>query len=199
MVPKEMNAEPSPEVLRGRLIAIGGSAGAVRVLRELLSGLRLEVPIVIVLHVAPGRDDGLRRLFGSHCLMPVEDPIDKSPIKPGTVYFAPPDYHLLIENGGTFALSVEPKVNYCRPSIDVFFDCAADVYGAGTIGVVLSGANEDGAAGARRIRSAGGTVLVQEPSGCEVPTMPLAAIKAAAPQIVADVGRLTAILSRVCL
>lgn len=193
MVPQEVIDAPA----RARLVVMGGSAGAVGVLRGLLAPLHIKVPIIVVLHVAPGRNDGLRLLFGRECVMPVQDPVDKAPVEAGTIYFAPPDYHLLLEKNGTFALSVGPKVNYCRPSIDVLFESAADVYQPDVVAVILSGANEDGAAGARRIREVGGLIMVQEPTTCESAAMPLAAIQTAAPQVVGNTQTLAGILAKV--
>ena len=107
------------------------------------------------------------------------DADDKQWIKPGTVYFAPADYHLLVEKG-EFSLSVDEAVHHSRPSIDVLFESAADAYGAALIGVILTGANDDGAAGARRIKSRGGLVVAQDPKTAEAPAMPAAAIAAGA-------------------
>ena len=102
------------------------------------------------------------------CALPVCEAADKEPVRPGTVYFAPPDYHLLIDAGPSLALSADELVNYSRPSIDVLFESAADVYGARLLGIILTGANEDGAAGLAAVHAAGGITIVQEPDSAQV-------------------------------
>src|SRR5690606_25233530 len=138
-------------------------------------------------HLAPGRGNAVRALLETECRMPVLDVLDKSPIENGNIYLAPSDYHLLVESNRSFALSVGPKVNYSRPSIDVLFESACDVFGPDLVAALLSGGSSDGAAGAKRIRDAGGVFMVQDPLTCEARTMPDAAIESASPQVVAAV------------
>ncbi len=161
-------------------IVIGASAGALEALSAILPALSADfpLPIMIVVHVPPDRRSILSELFQSKCLVRVKEAEDKEPIAAGTIYFAPPDYHLLVEAGRTLALSSDEPVLYSRPSIDVLFESAADVYGAGLVGIVLTGANHDGAMGLRAIAEAGGTALVQEPADAFASAMPEAALAA---------------------
>ena len=117
-------------------------------------------------------------LLRDKCLMNVQEAEDKEPIAAGTVFVAPPDYHMLVESEAYLSLSADEPVNYSRPSIDVLFESAADAYGAELVGIVLTGANDDGARGLRAIVKAGGTALVQCPEQSYAPTMPSAAIEA---------------------
>jgi two-component system chemotaxis response regulator CheB len=161
-------------------VVIGASAGAVEALSVLLPALtaRCQATVLIVVHQPRDRPSLLVELFEPRCVLPVREAFDKEPVQAGTVYFAPPDYHLLVEQGPQLALSVDELVQFSRPSIDVLFESAADVYGKRLMGVILTGANEDGAAGLKAIRRAGGMALVQEPASAQVPFMPAAAIKA---------------------
>jgi two-component system chemotaxis response regulator CheB len=167
-------------------LVIGGSAGAIDALRVLLPKLAdgLRIPVVVVVHLPPRRKSLLCKLFGDLCAVPVREPFDKQPLAAGSIWFAPPDYHLLIEPERCFGLSIEPPVKYSRPSVDVLFESAAHAYGAGVTGVVLSGASDDGAQGAMTIRQRGGQVYVQAPADAQVSTMPEAAMRAADPQFV---------------
>jgi len=160
-------------------VVIGVSAGGITALENILpvfpEGCRLS--ILIVQHMASGGENYLVQHFNSRCSLPVREACDKEMIKSGTIYFAPADYHLLVEQQKTLALSAEAKVNYSRPSIDVLFQTAAEVYCERLVGVVLTGANADGAAGLARVQELGGLTVVQSPETAEVDTMPKAAIK----------------------
>ncbi|WP_129644400.1 chemotaxis protein CheB [Peristeroidobacter agariperforans] len=160
-----------------RAVVIGGSAGALEVLRMIVRELpqSLSCPVVIVIHL-PSHSSGLAELLGVDTPLTVKQAEDKEPMVAGTIYIAPPSYHLLVEAQRSFALSVDPPVHFSRPSIDVLFETASDVYGAGLIGVLLSGASEDGAAGLQEIHAAGGTTIVQSPLSAEVAIMPAAAL-----------------------
>lgn len=159
-------------------IVIGASAGALEALSAILPALRadFDLPIMVVVHVPPDRHSVLPELFGAKCRVPVKEAEDKEPIAGGTIYFAPPDYHLLVEMDRSLALSSDEQVLYSRPSIDVLFESAADAYGPGLVGVVLTGANHDGAKGLRAVVEAGGRALVQRPQGAVASAMPEAAI-----------------------
>lgn len=165
-----------------RAVAIGASAGAVQALLTILPTLpaNYPLPVFIAVHVPPDRGNGLVPLLQASCALEVVEAEDKETVRPGTVYFAPPDYHLLIERDGGLALSWDEPVNYSRPSIDVLFESAADAYGAGLIGVVLTGANNDGAAGLRAIMQMGGEAFVERPSEAYASAMPEAALAACA-------------------
>lgn len=190
-----MNPELSALKGRYRAVVIGGSAGSIQVLRELLPPLSPSVPVIVVVHLSTQEPSTLYSLLAEDCAVPVQVPVDKQRIEPGVIYAAPPDYHLLIDTGERFALSVGPKVNYSRPSIDMLFESASDVFGRALIGVVVSGANCDGAKGAARIRESGGLVMVQDPITAEAPQMPSAAIEAADPQWIGAVAGMVRLLS----
>jgi two-component system chemotaxis response regulator CheB len=161
------------------IIVVGTSWGGLAALRELVGELPpgFGLPLVIVQHRHKGPSQLLPSLLQDSTRLPVCEPEDKAPIEPGNVYVAPTDYHLLIEDGH-FALSTDEPVRYSRPSIDVTFVSAADTYGEDTVGVVLTGANADGARGLKRIHDRGGLALVQLPSSAQGPTMPAAALQA---------------------
>jgi two-component system, chemotaxis family, protein-glutamate methylesterase/glutaminase len=161
-------------------IAIGASAGAVQALSCLLPALPADypLPVMIVVHVPPDRTNMLVPLFRDKCRIPVHEAEDKETIRGGQIYFAPSNYHLLVEGDRSLALSADDPVLHSRPSIDVFFESAADIYGSTLAGIVLSGANHDGAAGLRAIAAAGGVALVEDPVNAYAPTMPRAALEA---------------------
>lgn len=160
-------------------IVVGGSAGGLDAVGTILGALPpgFSIPILVVLHVAPSQPSYLAELLGDRGPLSVCEAQDKQPIVPSTVYIAPPDYHLLVEKQLCLALSVDELVLFSRPSIDVLFESAADAYGAGVVGVLLTGANSDGTRGLRRIRAAGGFAIVQDPATAESPEMPAAAVK----------------------
>ena len=161
-------------------VVIGASAGGVQALSQVLPAMPSDfpVPVLVVVHIPPRRDNALVNLFAGKCRIPVKEAEDKEPLEPGIIYFAPPDYHLLVEANGTLALSSDEPVNHSRPAIDVLFESAADAFGTGLAGIVLTGANSDGAEGLRAICAAGGHGIVQDPVSAEVDTMPRAALAA---------------------
>ena len=161
-------------------VVIGASAGGVQALSHVLPALPADfpAPIMVVVHIPPRRDNALVDLFARKCRLAVKEAEDKEPIASGTIYFAPPDYHLLVETTGTFALSSDEAVNHSRPAIDVLFESAADAFGPGLVGIVMTGANQDGAQGLRALCAAGGQGIVQAPATAEVATMPEAALAA---------------------
>ncbi len=163
-------------------VAIGASAGAVEALTQILPALPEEypLPVLVVVHVPSDRSNMLVPHFQAKCRTQVREAEDKEPICSGTIYFAPPDYHLLVESDRTISLSVDEPVLHSRPSIDVLFESAADAFGAALVGVVLTGANQDGAAGLKAIVDAGGQALIENPSGAYASAMPRAALEACA-------------------
>lgn len=166
---------------RPRAVVIGASAGGVEALAVLLPALPqdLAVPILIVLHQPRHRPSMIVDIFSARCRVPVREAEDKDPIVAGTIYFAPPDYHLLVDRGDgqlQLALSADAPVHFSRPSVDVLFESAADAYGAGVAGVILTGASSDGALGLAAIVDAGGRAIVQDPAATQVPLMPQAAL-----------------------
>lgn len=170
-----------PAVRPFSLIVVGTSSGGVEALSTVLPALppTLRVPVLVVIHLPRERPSLLVDIFAPKCRLPVREAQDKDPLLPGVVYFAPPDYHLLVdrEQGRPqLALSADDLVNFSRPSIDVLFESAADLHGPGVIGLLLTGASHDGAAGLRAIREAGGYTVVQHPQSALAPAMALAAL-----------------------
>lgn len=182
-------ARRSAGTMRIEAIVVGASAGGVDALTVLLEGLPAGfVPaILVVVHVPPDRPSLLVGLFASRCRLPVREALDKERVDPGTVYIAPPDYHLLVEGGRSLALSQEAPVAFSRPSIDVLFESAANAYGAALLGIILSGANSDGAAGLAAVRAAGGHAWVQQPDDALAAAMPSAAIREAGADLVVPI------------
>lgn len=180
-------------------VAIGASAGGIDALLELLEGLEppLHAPIVIVLHLPEDRESQLAHVFGHRLRLPVEDAQSHAPLVGGTVYFAPSSYHLLVESDRTFSLSCDPPVLFSRPSIDVLFESAAEAYGPGLAGFILTGANEDGARGLAHVKAQGGLTAVQDPLEAAHPTMPEAAVAAAGPDFVLPLAGLRRLLHTV--
>lgn len=178
------------------LVVVGTSLGGISALKVLLSGLPGEfpLPVVVVQHRGRTAEEDLVRLLGAQSALPVSEPDDKQPLEAGQVYLAPADYHVLVEPG-SLALSTDAPVNYARPSIDVLFVSAADAYGRGVVGVVLTGANQDGAKGCVRIKERGGTVIVQDPACAESSVMPAAAIAASAVDKVLPLPEIASFLS----
>ena len=160
-------------------VAIGASAGGVEVLSVLLSSLpaSCRASFFIVMHIPRERPSLLAEVFNARCALPVREAEDKEPVQPGTVYFAPPDYHLLLDRGPILALSSDEPVHFSRPSIDVLFESAADIYGERLLGLILTGANQDGAEGLAAVGRAGGRTVVQEPGSAAVPFLPEAALQ----------------------
>jgi two-component system chemotaxis response regulator CheB len=160
-------------------VVIGASAGALEALSLILPMLPegFKPPVLVVVHVPPNKRSVLAELFERKCRLPVREAEDKEPIARGTVYFAPPDYHLLVEADRCMSLSSDEPVLFSRPSIDVLFESAADAYGSALIAIILTGANHDGAEGMKAVVNAGGIALVQDPDGAFASAMPQAAIE----------------------
>jgi two-component system chemotaxis response regulator CheB len=164
------------------LICIGASWGGLDAVGRVLADLpaAVELPVVLAQHrSADSRDGALAQLLGTQGSRRVQDAVDKVALEPSNVYIAPPDYHLLVERG-SLALSVDERIQFARPSIDVLFESAADAYGSGVIGIILTGANEDGARGLARIKESGGVAVIQDPAEAVRSTMPEAALAATA-------------------
>ena len=161
------------------LIVIGCSMGGMNALRMIFHSLPgdFPIPVAVVQHRHKASNEGLPSFLRRSSDLCVVDVDDKQFIKPNCIYMAPADYHLLVERG-VFHLSIDAAVAYSRPSIDVLFESAADAYGDGVVGVILTGANHDGARGAARIKARGGMVIAQDPKTAEAPRMPQATIDA---------------------
>ncbi|MDQ7244465.1 chemotaxis protein CheB [Leptospira borgpetersenii] len=161
-------------------IVIGVSAGGMNAMKTILSSLPAEygIPLILVQHIGPRSDGTWIRVLRDFSKIKIKEAEEKEKIEPGTVYVAPPNYHLLIEKDKTISLSTSERVNFSRPSIDVLFESASDAYGDGLIGIVLTGANSDGAKGLKKIKENGGLAIVQDPLYSEVSLMPESAIRA---------------------
>ena len=176
--------EPGLRAWPGRgqydVVAVGGSAGSFALLLAMLPRLPGDFPwpVLAVVHLHPRQKGGFVDLLDQRCSLRVKEAEDKEAIAPGHVYFAPPDYHLLLEPGLTLALSADDKVRFSRPSIDVLFESAALACRSRLVGVLLSGAGDDGARGLCSIWERGGLTVVQNPARAEHPAMPLAALEA---------------------
>jgi two-component system chemotaxis response regulator CheB len=160
-------------------VVVGASAGGFAALANLLPFFEKEfpLPIIIAQHLYPESTNFMAQSLNINCAIDVKEADEKEKLQAGTAYIAPANYHLLIECDRTLSLTIDSKVNFSRPSIDVLFESAVDVYGSALIGVLLTGANSDGAQGLRLIKEAGGKTIVQDPATAEVETMPMAAIK----------------------
>jgi two-component system chemotaxis response regulator CheB len=190
-----MTASPLPP-RRIEAVVVGASAGGVAALIALLGDLPASwrLPTAVVIHLPEAHESRLAEIFRHRLPFPVLEAEDKAPVAQGTLYFAPPGYHLSIERDRCFSLSCEPPVLFSRPAIDVLMASAADAYGPALAGVLLTGANEDGAEGLLRIHQAGGLTVVQDPAEALVPTMPRAAIAAHAPDFVLPLREIRALL-----
>ena len=162
-----------------KAVVIGVSAGGLDVLGRLLPLIpaSFPLPVIVVQHLHPLQDRSFLEILGRSCALVVREAEEKEKALPGVVYFAPPNYHLMLESDATFSLSVDEKVNYSRPSMDVLFETAAEAFGPGLIGIILTGAGRDGAVGLRRIKENGGTTIVQDPATAQFPIMPMAAME----------------------
>ncbi|ATQ74279.1 chemotaxis protein CheB [Massilia violaceinigra] len=187
-------------LLAGRKIdavVIGASAGGIDALLRILPALprSFGFSVTVVLHLPDDRDSRLAEVFQQRLAMPVRQADDKMPLEAGTVYFAPPGYHLSIERDLSFSLSQEDPVHFSRPAIDLLMESAADAYGKRLAGILLTGASADGAAGMARIAACGGLTVVQDPLDAEIATMPLAAIRLRAPDAVLSVPAIGALMA----
>jgi len=182
------------------LVVMGASWGGLTAFERVLGGLPHDftTPIAIAQHRSPdGGSAGLAKLLTGHSALPVVDVEDKQPIERGRVYLAPSDYHLYVEDG-RFSLSVDDAVLYSRPSIDVMFESAADVYRGRVIAVLMTGANEDGARGIAKVKRLGGYAIVQNPAEAERTEMPRAAMRATTPDRVLSLAAIPVELARLC-
>jgi len=193
-----VSEETNPQRI-AQAVVMGASAGAVEALTAILPKLSrtFPLPIMVVVHLPADKKSFMAELFRAKCPITVREADDKEPIEKGTVYFAPPDYHLLVETNHSLSLSSEEPVLYSRPSIDLLFETAADAYGKGLLGVILTGANSDGAKGLKAVVKAGGTAIVQEPQGASSPTMPKAALQACPDALVMSLEQIANYLQEV--
>lgn len=194
-----MNTSHIQQALAGRRIeavVIGASAGGVGALLRLLPGLPADYhcAMVAVLHIPDGRQSHLAGVFQQRMNLPVREAQDKEDVASGTLYFAGSGYHLSVERDRSFSLSCEAPLHFARPAIDYLMESAADAYGPALAGILLTGANQDGAAGLAAIGAAGGLTVVQDPREAEVPTMPAEAIRLRAPDLILPLDEIHTLL-----
>lgn len=166
-------------IIKYKMLVIGGSAGSLDAILKIVAVLPLSkyLSTVIIVHRKNDGESVLRNLISARTHLTVKEIEDKESIAGGTIYLAPPDYHLLVENENMFSLDVSEKVHHSRPSIDVGFESVAEVFGVSAIGILLSGANADGAEGLMKIKQHGGLTIVQNPASAEVAYMPQQALE----------------------
>jgi two-component system chemotaxis response regulator CheB len=159
-------------------IVIGVSAGGINALKSILYKLpgNFPYPVIIVQHLSANSDSAWITILDNNCKLKIKEADEKEQIEKGTVYIAPPNYHLLIEKNKTFSLTVDERVNFARPSIDVLFETAAEAYKDRLIGIILTGSSNDGTAGLKKIKEMGGLTIAQDPSTAESSYMPASAI-----------------------
>lgn len=187
---------PNPKKIEA--VVIGASAGGIEALKQILPTLpeTYNIPIIIVLHIPAGEPSLLPEVFEHKVKLPVKEATDKEIIKPGTIYFAPSSYHLLIEKNKTFSLSIKEPVLFSRPSIDVLFESASQAYSETLVGILLTGANKDGAEGLKKIKEANGIAIVQNPINAEMSEMPAAGMALAAPEHVLSLDKIADFLQK---
>jgi two-component system chemotaxis response regulator CheB len=188
-------------VTRPEAIVMGCSAGGLNALHAVLEGLDARLPQAIVVCCHTGSSDVglLCELLSHYSALPVTEARERAPVIGGHVHVAPTGYHLLIEPSRHFALSVDGRVAYSRPSIDVLFESAAEAYRSSLIGVVMTGANRDGALGLAEIRSQGGYAIVEDPTTAHAAAMPRAALDTAGTDACLPLADIAALLNRLCL
>lgn len=182
--------------MRYEAVVIGTSAGGLYALSPILEALpaAYPLPVMVVQHRSKDEKTLLEEVLSQKCAVSIKQADEKEKIEGGIVYFAPPDYHLLIERNRTFSLSSDPKVNFSRPAIDVLFETAAGVYKQKLLAIILTGANQDGAAGIKRVKQLGGLTIAQNPVTAQYPVMPQAAIDAGGIQQVLELGEIKKLL-----
>lgn len=180
-------------------IVIGVSSGGMNAMKILFALLPEEfnIPIVIVQHISPRSDNQWIKLLNDKSNLHIKEADEKEKIESGNVYIAPPNYHLMIERDKTFSLTIDERVNFARPSIDVLFESAAEAYNSKLIGVVLTGSNNDGTKGIKRIKECGGLAIIQNPETAESSYMPASAIAAIKPDYILSLEGITELLIKI--
>ena len=180
-------------------IVMGVSSGGLSALKTLFSRLPKDfnTPIIIVQHNNPLSENLWIKLLNDKSNLEIKEADEKESIEPGKVYIAPPNYHLLIEKNKTFTLTVDERINFARPSIDVLFESAADAYRNKLIGIVLTGSNNDGTDGIKRIQEYGGLVVIQDPKTAESAYMPASAMAAVQPDYVLPLESIADLLLKI--
>jgi two-component system chemotaxis response regulator CheB len=181
-----------------RVVMVGGSAGSLEVITKMLGRLsNTKLAMVLIIHRKSSIHSSLAELLDLRASVIVKEAEEKEFIRSGMVYIAPADYHLLIERDGSFSLDYSEKINFSRPSIDVSFECAADVFGKRVIAVLLSGGNADGVAGLISIKRAGGICVVQDPKSALVSYMPAQALIELTPDMILNSGQIADFLNSI--
>ena len=180
-------------------VVLGVSAGGLKALTILFTELKdsFKLPVLLVQHLHAHSDDYLVRHLAAVNKMTIKEADEKERIRENTVYIAPPNYHMLVEDDRTISLTIDERVNFCRPSVDVLFDTAAEVYEEKLIGIILTGANEDGARGMRLVHKAGGTTIIQNPKTAEVDTMPRSVLKYFKPDYILNLKDIARFLNKI--
>lgn len=181
-----------------KAIVVGSSAGGLNALKTLIKhlGKNFSIPLIIVQHISADSENYLIHILNDLKCLKVKEADEKEQPQPGYAYVAPPNYHLLIESDQTFTFTVDERVNYARPSIDVLFETAAEAYRDQLIGIILTGANNDGSQGLKKIKELGGMAIVQDPETAEVDSMPKAAIQSCAVDYILSLEEIAAFLNK---
>jgi len=177
-------------------VVLGVSSGGMTALKFIFSALpaHFRIPIIVVQHISPHSDNEWINLLNNKSNLTIKEADEKEKIESGNVYIAAANYHLLIESDKTFSLTIDERVNFARPSIDVLFESAAEVYKEKLIGIVLTGSNNDGAKGIKRIKELGGMVIIQDPKTAESSTMPASAIAAVQTDYILSLDKIVQLL-----
>ena len=185
--------------MQHQAIVIGVSSGGMSALKIIFSALPADfcLPIIIVQHLGPQSDSEWIKILNSKNLIQIKEADEKEKIEKGTIYIAPPNYHLLIEKNKTLSLTIDERVNFARPSIDVLFESAAEAYKNTLIGIILTGANHDGAKGLKRIKDYGGLAVIQDPETAESAYMPRSAIAAVTPDYLGSIEGIAAFIIQI--
>ena len=182
-------------------IVIGVSSGGLKALKLIFSALPSDfaVPVIIVQHIGPRSENSWIKLLNDSCAIPIKEADEKEKVGTGNIYVAPSNYHLMIEEDKTFSLTIDERVNFARPSIDVLFESAAEAYKEKLIGIILTGANNDGTKGVKRIKERGGMVIIQDPNTAESSYMPASAIAAIQPDYILELDQIGELLMKITL
>jgi two-component system, chemotaxis family, protein-glutamate methylesterase/glutaminase len=185
--------------MRYDAIVIGVSSGGLKALKLIFSALPSDftVPVIVVQHIGPRSENSWIKLLSDGCNIPVKEADEKEKIGVGSIYVAPSNYHLMVEKDKTFSLTIDERVNFARPSIDVLFESAAEAYKEKLIGIILTGANNDGTNGVKRIKECGGLVIVQDPATAESSYMPASAIAAIQPDHILELDQIGELLIKI--
>jgi two-component system chemotaxis response regulator CheB len=185
--------------MKYRAVVMGTSSGGLNALKVILPALpaNFGMPVILVQHIGASSESYWIEMLDNQCKLKVKEADEKEEVTPGTVYIAPPNYHLMVERDETLSLSIDARVNFARPSIDVLFESAAPVYRESLVGIVLTGANHDGAGGLLAIKKAGGLTVAQDPATAESQFMPATAISTAAPHHVLSLTGIVDLLIKI--